>query len=386
MLGRAANAAVAGTPAGFGCSQLQETLGRRSRFTAFTLLLAVMGIFATSVCAAAPPPAGQAKTGGVQAQGSPPDDRIGINPWDTQSLLLNVPEYASTEVGSIRIELPWQQVQPREGVFNWDEVDNVVDAAQANRMDVLITLRAISSWGTKVPANPDDPYHGASLPLDMSSWETFVPAIAHRYMGRHVAYEIENEPNSDFWSGTMDGYLTLLKASFTSIIRSDSQVRVLSGALACHTAFNYRNAAATQKENQAFDTWQKAIFATRAFNTTAVHDYYFPDHPVNGWTFATYLTHVQSLAKAAGCDKCRLWITETGYVSRAQKAGMRTDHGSPQNQAQWAGQAFQQAFDHGVERVYWLFLKDHPNAGYFASMGLEDASGDPRPALSVVSR
>jgi hypothetical protein len=252
-------------------------------------------------------------------------------------------------------------------------------------MSVLLTLRAISSWGAQVPPK-SAPYHGASLPKDMSRWEAFVSALAGRYKGRNVAYEIENEPNSDFWSGTMDDYLALLKATFAAIMRSDPQATVLSGALACHPAFNYPNDSVTQKQNQAFDDWQNAILATRAFNTIAVHDYYFPDHAVNGWTFATYLAHVRDLAAAAGCDKCPIWITETGYVSRPQKAGTRTDPGSPQAQAQWLGQSLQQAFAHGVERVYWLFLKDHPGARYFASMGLGDAGGKARPALAVLSK
>jgi Cellulase (glycosyl hydrolase family 5) len=365
---------------------------RQLRLRPFKSPLMLMAIFAMSVCAAAQNPGGQLqdpRIGQAQTDGAtqkkPPNERLGINPWEMQAFLSHIPEHVSTNVGSIRIDLPWQQVQPRPGTFNWEQVDAVVSTAQANRMDVLITLRAISSWGTKVRANPNDLYHGASLPRDMSNWETFVSAMADRYKGRSVGYEIENEPNSKFWSGTMDDYLTLLKASFTSITRSDPQARVLSGALACHTAFTYRDAATTERENRAFDTWQNSILATRAFNTIGVHDYYFPDGAVNGWTFTTYLTHIQDLARVAGCDKCPIWITETGYVSRPQKAGTRTDPGSPQSQARWARQAFQQAFDRGVERVYWLFLEDHPNTGYFASMGLTDADGTPRPALSVVS-
>jgi hypothetical protein len=62
-------------------------------------------------------------------------------------------------------------------------------------------------------------------------------------------------------------------------------------------------------------------------------------------------------------------LAETGYVSRPQRAGTRIDPGSPQKQAQWARLAFQQAFDLGVERMYWLFLKDHAIGQYFDSMG-----------------
>jgi hypothetical protein len=340
--------------------------------------LVLMGILAIAACARA--------QSGDPARKPSPNERLGINPWDAQSFLSNVSGYVGTKVGSIRIDLPWQKVQPRPDVFNWEELDTAVSTARANRMDVLVTLRAISSWGTRVPAKPSDLYHGASLPLDMGSWEKFVSAMADRYKDGNVAYEIENEPNSQFWSGTMDDYLALLKASYAAITRSDPRARVLSAALACHTAFTYPDAATTEKQNRAFDTWQNAILATRAFNTIAVHDYYFPDSAVNGWTFAGYLTHVQDLARAGGCDKCPIWITETGYVSRPQKAGARTDPGSPQNQARWAAQALQQAFDRGVERVYWLFLKDHPGAGYFASMGLLEAGGTPRPALSVLSQ
>jgi hypothetical protein len=330
--------------------------------------LVLMGICMVPTCAAA-----QAQIDDP-ARRAPPDQRLGINPWEMQSFLSDVPGYVGTNVGSLRIDLPWQQIQPRPGVFDWETLDSVVRAARSNGMDVLITLRAISSWGTKLPANSKDLYHGASLPLDMGRWETFVSAMADRYRGGGVAYEIENEPNS-----------TLLKATFAVITRSDPQARVLSGALACHTALTYPDSATTEKQNQNFDTWQKAILATHAFNTIGVHDYYFPDAAVNGWTFASFLDHVADLARAAGCDKCPIWITETGYVSRPQKAGTRTDAGSPQEQARWAAEAFRQAFGHMVERVYWLFLKDHPNTGYFASMGLTDARGTARPALAVVS-
>ncbi len=42
-------------------------------------------------------------------------------------------------------------------------------------------------------------------------------------------------------------------------------------------------------------------------------------------------------------------------------------------------EAYQQAFEFGVERIYWLLLRDRKKL-YFGSMGLADAKGDPRPA------
>jgi hypothetical protein len=311
--------------------------------------------------------------------------RFGINPWQPQAFLADVAGFAGIGAGSIRIDLLWRDVEPRPGVFEWTVIDKVVDAAAVNHMDVLLTLRAASDWGTTAAMGRRDPYKSASLPRDMRAWEDYVSALALRYKGRNVAYEIENEPNSNFWNGTMEDYLALLKASYAAIMRSDPQAKILSGALACHIAFDLADPSARQKANALFDSWQLAVLATHAFNTIGVHDYYFPDREVNGWTFSAYLLHIQDLARQSGCQQCGLWLTETGYVSRPRKSGTRLDPGSPQNQARWAGQAFQQAFDLGAERVYWLFLKDHAIGTYFDSMGLLDGGGNPRPASRVLA-
>lgn len=322
----------------------------------------------------------------VQGGAAKPNARVGINPWQPQAFLASVGAFAGTGAGSIRIDLPWRDIEPRPGAFEWAVLDKVVDAAAANHMDVLLTLRAISDWGGSTPVDRHDPYRGASLPHDMPAWEDYVSALALRYKGRNVAYEIENEPNSNFWSGTMEDYLALLKASYAAIMRSDPQAKVVSGALACHIAFDLADTSTQQKANEQFDSWQLAILATHAFTTVGVHDYYFPDRAVNGWIFSSYLLHIQDLVRDSGCEQCRLWVTETGYVSRPRKTGTRLDPGSPQNQARWTTEAFQQAFDLGVERMYWLFLKDHAGGTYFDSMGLFDAQGNPRPTLRVVSR
>jgi hypothetical protein len=62
----------------------------------------------------------------------------------------------------------------------------------------------------------------------------------------------------------------------------------------------------------------------------------------------------------------------------------QTDPGSPELQARWARAAFQAAFADKVERVFWLWLKDHDNAGPFSSMGLLNADGTPRPVAAVI--
>ena len=314
------------------------------------------------------------------------DRRTGIDPWEAGLFLKNVREFSATNVGSVRINVEWAEIEPQPDAFSWDELDHVVDTARASDMDVLMTLRSISAWGAAPRPADAKEGHGATMPRDMKRWDAFVSATAQRYKGHRVAYEIENEPNANFWAGSMDEYVSLLKATYASIHTTDPDAVVVSGALACHVVFDYRNAAVEERQNRQFDVWQKAILATHAFTAIGVHDYYFPDRTVNGWTFASYLGHVRNLARASGCATCPVWITETGYVSRPQTAGRRTDPGSPDQQAAWARQALAQAFGAGVERVFWLFLRDHPATGYFASMGLFDGPVRERPAFAVLAQ
>jgi hypothetical protein len=117
-----------------------------------------------------------------------------------------------------------------------------------------------------------------------------------------------------------------------------------------------------------------------------VHNYYFPSEiTVNGLTFQGYLQHIHDLMKASKLGDRPVWITETGFVSLPTNTGGRRDDGSNERQAVWLAEAYQQAFEFGVERVYWLLLRDRKEA-YFGSMGLEDAKGDPRPSWNAFRR
>ena len=117
-----------------------------------------------------------------------------------------------------------------------------------------------------------------------------------------------------------------------------------------------------------------------------IHDYYFPSEVVaNGLTFRSYLEHIHELMKKTGSGDRPVWITETGFVSQPTETSGRMDQGSPENQGKWLTEAYQQAFEFGAERIYWLLLNDRMEP-YFGSMGLADAKGNPRPAWNALKQ
>jgi hypothetical protein len=305
----------------------------------------------------------------------------GVNTWLLGSLPNNVNYVRDLGAGIVRVDLPWEQVQPGPNQFNWNKIDAVVETASGSDLQVLFTLRSISSWATKLQAQPHDLYHHASLPKSMADWENFIRTLAAHYKSRRVSYEIENEVNANFWAGSLPDYLELLKASYRAIKSADSNARVLPSAMACGIIFDQRTRQAQDRFRQHSDEWLQPILATRAFDVVSVHDYYFPSGPpVNGWTFSSYLSHTAQLMERAGVEGKPIWITETGYVSRPVRAGARIDDGSLDKQADWLIQAYRQAKEFGVERTFWLFLRDTGKAGYFDAMGLADAQNTPRPA------
>lgn len=305
----------------------------------------------------------------------------GLNTWLLGSLPNDVQQVRELGVSVVRIDLPWEQVERSPNQFDWQTLDKVVGIARVNHIEILLTLRSTSSWGTTVKADPKDLYHHASRPKSMAEWERFVQGLSSRYKGQGVHYEIENEVNSDFWAGSIGDYLELLTASYRVIKTEDSAAKVLASAMACGTIFNPNTSTAQQRLNERHDQWLSPILATKAFDVINVHDYYFPGGPkVNGWTFQSYLRHIAALADEVGVKNRPIWVTEIGYISKPVSTNGRTDEGSVDKQAVWLTEAYRAAAELGVERAFWLFLRDASNVGYFGPMGLLDANNRPRPA------
>jgi hypothetical protein len=294
-------------------------------------------------------------------------------------------------VGAIRVPLQWQFIKIRPGEYDWSDVDRFLKAAQAKQVDVLFTVRttfqekrtkSVSQWHRQrgsIQLNPPS--------MDMKEWIYFVEILANRYQGQGVNYEIESEVNeAASWKGTREEYLDLLKAGYEAIKKADPKVKVLPSAMGCGITRDVQLGSGDRNVWRWHDRWLQAILSTKQFDVVSVHDYYFPrEINANGLTFRSYLEHIRDVMKKSDLGSLPIWITETGFVSLPTNAGGRMDNGSPEKQARWLTEAYQQAFELGAERIYWSLLRDSKTA-YFGAMGLADAKGDPRPAWNALSQ
>ena len=300
-------------------------------------------------------------------------------------------------VKSVRVPLPWQLVKIRPGEYDWSAIDRLVKAAQTRQTEVFFTIRTTS----QTPSLEETEKEKAKRPkqkrgsiqitpinppsVNKEQWVHFVESLANRYHGQGVNYEIENEVNEEtFWKGTLEEYLELLKAGYDIIKKVDPQAKVFPSAMGCGIVQNFKLEMVRQEAWKWHDRWLQPILSTKKFDAVNVHNYYFPsDIVANGLTFRSYLDHIQELMRKSGLGDRPIWITEIGYVSSPTEASGRMDDGSPEKQAKWLTEAYQQAFEFGVERIYWLLLRDRKEP-YSGSMGLADGKGNPRPAWSAL--
>ncbi len=295
-------------------------------------------------------------------------------------------------IGLIRVPLQWQFIKMRPREYDWSSLDRFVKAARINQVEVLLNIRTTfpeqkedrktkRKRGTIQTSKVNPPS------MDAKEWIYFVETMAQRYRGQGLNYEIENEVNSEsFWKGDLQEYLELLRSGYDVIKKEDPQAKVLPSAMACGIMKNLKSESEIREAWRRHDKWFQAILSTKKFDVVNIHNYYFPSGILaNGQSFRSYLEHVQELIKKSELGRLPLWITETGYVSSDADVSGRIDNGSPEKQAMWLREAYQQAFDSGVERIYWLLLRSKKEP-YFGSMGLADAKGEPRPAWNILKQ
>lgn len=309
--------------------------------------------------------------------------RLGIN-TTFRTFREEIKSIQELGVGAIRVPLQWQLVRIQPNEYDWSTVDVLLKVAQSKQLEVLFSIRTTFRPIVTERSMRRSPTRSERSSIDKDEWVYFVRALANRYRGQGVTYEIENEVNDEgLWKGTQDQYLELLKAGYEAIKKADPNAVVLPSAMNCGILRNAQSGWVSEKDWKWHDGWLQRILSTRDFDVVNVHDYYFPSNIVaNGLTFQSYLEHIHELMKKSGLGDRPLWITETGFVSHPADASGRMDGGSYEKQAAWLTEACQQGFKLGVQRIYWLLLGDRKGP-YFGSMGLADAKGDPRPAWNA---
>ena len=165
----------------------------------------------------------------------------------------------------------WEKINPAEGVWHWEDMDALVDAAGKTGIQILPCIGRMSflrisgakhystneNWylfKQAVPSKLDVfTHHGTKVEpmlLPQKVWIEFVRQHAVRYRGRIPYYEIMNEPNIMMKA---DEYAEYLKTAFRTIRENDPEAEVIGlsatgdrGGRPGDFVFDSRNAGAME--------------------------------------------------------------------------------------------------------------------------------------------
>jgi hypothetical protein len=108
----------------------------------------------------------------------------------------------------------WRDIETSPGVYNFDRLDAIVDTAERYGAEALIVLGQTPPFHAQRPDAESFYGPGAASPPTPESWTAYVRAVAERYAGRQVTYQVWNEPNVEgFWQGTPAQMAKLTKAA-----------------------------------------------------------------------------------------------------------------------------------------------------------------------------
>ena len=129
-------------------------------------------------------------------------------------------------------QIEWKAVEGSgKGQQDWGETDRLVNSANANGINVLLSVVKAPAWAR--PGGADLSVEGP--PANPQDFADFLGAMAARYKGRVQAYEVWNEQNLHYEWGNQPinagEYVTLLKLAYQAIKAQDPNAIVISGAM-----------------------------------------------------------------------------------------------------------------------------------------------------------
>ena len=330
-----------------------------------------------------------------------------------------LPEYRRTEIAlaaaagarTIGLDFDWRRIEPERGRYAWDDIDEAVALAKEVDLRLVPMLLYTPPWASTARYAPLDSHHAP--PADYAAYRDFVYAAVDRYKpygaspltagGYGISdWVIWNEPNlrtpgeapepDDFWTGSLEEYLLLLRAGYEGARAADPNCNVLNGGL---TDIPWSGEAqylakALERFYDPNGDGDASDGARPFFDTLNLHLYQAAS-PDPAW-YERRLEAVLEVMERFGDGGKPVWITETGYGS-VPAPDPDSPYVDEATQAQAVPLIYRATSAYPqVERVLWWSLRDYhhnasaANSAMESHYGLLRASFEPKPAYLAYGR
>jgi hypothetical protein len=273
------------------------------------------------------------------------------HPWnnylypDEETLERAVKLLKEANVGIVRMDFLWQDIEPRQGNWDFAKYDYIVDLLDKNNIKILGVLNYYTDWAS--------PIQQWNYPLleDSSMFVNYCLKVVSRYKDRVKYWEVWNEPDSYTYWAIQDGlksYCLLLKDVYTALKKIAPDSQILNGGLANGLA----------SVNRLYDNG-----AQDYFDILNVHIFETPLDEIAIKRVTAYVKAVHKVMSRRGDGHKKIWVTEIGCPGVKNglevKNWWQGKNPSEEKQASWVKEVFTQlTAQPTVEKVFWAFFQD----------------------------
>jgi hypothetical protein len=157
--------------------------------------------------------------------------QYGIQP-DPRNYTENISHVQTIGFEWVRLQMAWKDVEWTQGTYDWTRWDETIEAYHQAGINVLLCIPKAPDWAR--PVNDDKSVEG--LPVDPQTYADFVVKVVTRYQDKVQAVEIWSEQNLYYEVGGLGRvdpvtYMALLKAAYTAIKATNTEITIISGGL-----------------------------------------------------------------------------------------------------------------------------------------------------------
>jgi Glycosyl hydrolase catalytic core len=240
----------------------------------------------------------------------------------------------------------WADLNPSSGVYNWANLDAVVNAATAHGVDIVYTFGYVPPWASSNPTGScaGGPVGTCYAPNPVA-WQDFVTQVTARYKGKIKYWELWNEPNAgNFWQGTPSDLVTMASAAY-NIIKN-------AGGTLLSPAPQGNNA----------HLWLSSYFAAGGgpyTDSVSFHGY------VGGAPelITTLAANVKGVMAQYGLSGKQLWDTEHSWGDSSWPFGA-----TPDQQAAWLARFVSLSLSSKIDRSIWYKYDSYEGQAQWGSL------------------
>lgn len=139
----------------------------------------------------------------------------------------------------IRMDFGWGSIESRKGEYNWSEYDELLKNLEARGIRPVFILDYSHGLYEETVTNENPLTHqmhrnvaAPQHPESVAAFARWAAASARHYQGRHVIWEIWNEPNIQFWSPkpNAEQYSTLALATAKAVREAEPSATIVGPA------------------------------------------------------------------------------------------------------------------------------------------------------------